>query len=133
MACPTCGSDRLSSPVPPSVHRMLETVPASILCCPHCLRLDPDAESDDANSYPDFSAVSNALPSDPAAAVTVLLLVDQLSSLALNRQPIESLVAHLEGAGVDPLLALDRLADDPGLEPAVDLRGRRAQLAQLLE
>ena len=132
MPCPTCGAERLSTPVPPSIREPLPNVPDTILCCSHCLRLDP-TDNQDTDVVPDFSAVSNALPSDPADAVAVLLLVDRLASLALNRQSIESLVEHLESAGVDPLLALDRLADDPSLDPAVDLRRRRAQLAQLLE
>jgi hypothetical protein len=60
------------------------------------------------------------------------LVVGLLESLALNRPQIEGLLERVERAGNDPMLILERLADDPDLNPAMDLRGRRRQLEQLI-
>jgi hypothetical protein len=61
------------------------------------------------------------------------LLVGLLESLALNRPKLERLVARVEEQGHDPMLILERLADDPELNPAMDLRGRGNQLEQLMD
>jgi len=70
--------------------------------------------------------------SNPDAAVPFVLLVGLVPSLARYRSEISALLEVVERAGTDPLLALDRLADDPGVESDTDLRGRRRQLEQLL-
>ncbi len=64
--------------------------------------------------------------------MALVLLVQQLDSLALNRAEIESLVDDIEIHGVDLFLTLDRLLDDPTVEPYLDLARRRDQLEVLL-
>ena len=59
-------------------------------------------------------------------------MVGLLDSLATHRAEITDLFDAVERAGTDPFLAVDRLANDPGIDAAVDLRRRRHQLEQLL-
>lgn len=62
----------------------------------------------------------------------MVLLLDKLSSLALNRGDIEALVSILESNGVDLFLTLERLIADPEIDPEIDLARRRTQLETLL-
>jgi hypothetical protein len=78
-----------------------------------------------------LAAIGEGIPDRPDAAVPLLLAVDRLSSFALHRAAVEDLLDAVERAGVDPLVALDRLTADPDLDPAVDLDRRRAQVEQL--
>jgi len=55
-----------------------------------------------------------------------------LPSLATYRGELSELLLVVERAGTDPLLVLDRLADDPAVDPAIDLSRRRRQLEQFL-
>lgn len=80
---------------------------------------------------PPFDRVHPAFPTGRAGVATALLL-RSLESLALRREAAVALVDAAEAAGGDPLLALDRLADDPDLDPVVDLARRRRQLAEFL-
>jgi hypothetical protein len=59
------------------------------------------------------------------------LTVGLLDSLVLHRATVEALLERVEREGTDPLLVLDRLADDPTLDPKPDLTTRRRQVAQL--
>lgn len=102
----------------------------AVALCTRCLGLHPDAEPP--ADPPDFQRVSDAFPTDPAAAVPLAVLVGLLENLALYRAEIADLLGAVERAGTDPLLALDRLAADESIESAVDLAGRRRQLEQLL-
>jgi|AntDeeMetagen681_2_1112603.scaffolds.fasta_scaffold09385_2 hypothetical protein len=130
MDCPECGAAALVFPVEQAYREYLPGDEPGAAICRRCLTLHP--ASDPSDEIPDFTAISDAFPSNDDAAVPMALMVGLLSSLALYRQEISVLLERVERAGADPLLVVDRLADDPALEPATDLRGRRRQLAQLL-
>ncbi|WP_436928685.1 DUF6276 family protein [Halosimplex halobium] len=130
MTCPDCGAPTLAFPVPDEYREALPGEHAAAEVCTRCLTLRPVADSPD--EIPDFTAISDAVPSNDAAAVPFVLMVGLIPSLATNRSEIADLLASVERAGTDPLLALDRLADDPTVDAAADLRGRRRQLEQLL-
>ena len=130
MDCPTCGSEALAFPVDPSLREYLPGEEPGAALCPRCLTLRPT--QDPPADVPDFTTVSDAFPSNADAAVPMALLVGLLSSLALYRSEIAALLERVERNGVDPLLVVDRLADDPAVESDVDLRGRRRQLEQLI-
>lgn len=131
MNCPNCGGDLLAFTVPANLCEYVPDERAHVGICERCLQLEPveDAPDDD----PNFTEISDAFPSNAEAALPMALLVGLLPSLALHRNDIEALLEHVERAGVDPFLVLDRLADDPALDPAVDLRRRRSQLLQMME
>jgi hypothetical protein len=131
MACPECGAETLSFPVPEDVRDLLPDERAGAAVCTRCLFVTP--EDDPPADLPDFAAASDALPRDPERAVTVVCLLALLDSLALYRSEIEGLAREAERAGVDVLLVLDRLGADPDLEPHLDLGRRRRQLEQLLQ
>lgn len=126
MACPLCEEPTVVVDVPP---RLVEYAPGErIAVCTRCLTLDATDEPAEGES---LDAVSEHLPSGDGGLAT-LLMVDLLASLATNRESIEALIGILEGDGVDPLLVLDRLAEDPSVEPAIELPRRRRQLEQLV-
>ncbi|WP_049969146.1 DUF6276 family protein [Haladaptatus cibarius] len=131
MTCPDCGEERLPFTVPSALREDVPGKPSSVLLCPHCLQLEsvenPDAE------LTDFTTISDVLPKEKDAAAAMAIATALLSSLALHRQHIDALLDRVEAAGVDPLLVLDRLADDPELEPNFDIESRRRQLLQLRE
>jgi hypothetical protein len=128
MDCPDCGAPTVSFAVPPDLRECVPESATAAALCTACLGLHP---ADDSDSDPDFGAVSDVFPADDAA-VPMALLVGLLSSLALYREEIATLVGRVEAAGTDPLLVLDRLAADPDVAPAVDVERRRRQLEQLL-
>lgn len=130
MACPDCGAELLAFPVPDDVRALLPGETAGAALCPRCLGLHPESAPPD--SVPDFQRVSDAFPADSTAAVPMALLVGLLDNLAMYRSEIADLLARVERAGTDPLLVLDRLADDDDIETDIDLRGRRRHLEQLL-
>lgn len=129
MDCQHCGTGLVTFGVPESYRGSVSGAESAGLC-PACLALQPGGEL--APGEPDFSSVSDAMPADPAAAIPLALLVGLLENLALNRAEIAELIDAVEAAGADPLLVLDRLAADPGIDARTDLRGRRRQLEQLL-
>lgn len=130
--CPSCGTEAWVRPVPTPCRGLLDGDPATVTMCGHCLTVSP-APGVPVDRDWDPSDASGALPADPAAAVAVGMLVTLLSSLALHRREIETIVEYLEEhPGVDPLLALDRLGTSPLLAPPTDLDRRRDQLAQVL-
>ncbi|NUB89656.1 hypothetical protein HTZ84_19815 [Haloterrigena sp. SYSU A558-1] len=130
MACTACSASTVVFSIPEEYreHAPGES-PAGTLCT-RCLNVDPEGGSP--LEEPDFTRVSDAYPSDPDAAIPLALAVDLCSSLATNRTAIEALFDAVERAGTDPLLVLDRLIDDPDVEPTIDLERRRHQLEQLL-
>ncbi|WP_049927910.1 DUF6276 family protein [Halopiger goleimassiliensis] len=131
MACPECGSDPLLLSVPESYREYAPGEAAVVAFCPDCLALEA---VDDAggSAAPDFSRVSDAFPTKPDRAIPLALALGLASSLATNREAIESLLRATERAGADPLLVIDRLVADPTVEPAIDLERRAHQLEQLL-
>ncbi|WP_459193714.1 DUF6276 family protein [Halosimplex sp. J119] len=130
MTCPDCGAQTLAFAVPAEYRDHLPGEGSGAEICTRCLRLRPAA--DPPAERPDFGAISDAIPSNPDAALPFVLMVGLVPSLATNRSEISTLLEHVERAGTDPLLALDRLADDPEIDAAADLRTRRRQLEQLL-
>ncbi|GCF13334.1 hypothetical protein Harman_12690 [Haloarcula mannanilytica] len=130
MACPNCGGDLVSFPVPEDLQRFLPGDEPGAGVCRSCLALHPETEPP--AEVPDFVALGDAIPEDDAAAIPLLLLVGLLDSLAMHREEITALLERVEGEGVDPLLALDRLDASYGEAAHIDLGRRRRQLEQLL-
>ena len=130
MDCPECGAEALAFPVESALREYLPGDEPGAAICTRCLSLHP--VTDPPADVPDFTAISDAFPSSDDAAVPTALMLGLLSSLAMYRREIAALLERVERAGVDPLLVVDRLADDPTVESETDLRGRRRQLEQLL-
>lgn len=125
MDCPACGAPTESFPVPEELAAHAPGAASTVAVCTDCLHVAPADVSADT---PDPGRVSDALPADPAAALGVVLAVDLLASLATNRPAIEALLETAERRGVDPVLALQRLADDPAVSAVADLERRLDQL-----
>ena len=129
MDCSACGGETVDFSIPEEFREdTAEDAPAAAICR-RCLTVEPRERGED---DPDFSAVSEAFPRRPDRAVPLALAIGYCDSLATNRGRIEALLESVERAGTDPLLVIDRLVDDPTLEPAIDLEGRRHQLEELL-
>ncbi len=128
--CDRCRGETVVRPTPEGVP--VDDITTIVRVCERCLSVTP-APGEAVDRDWDPLEVSPALPGDPDAAVRMAVLVTLLDSLALNRQAIERTVAELDAAGVDPLLALERIDADEHLDPFVDLPHRRVQLAQLLD
>jgi len=129
MDCPACDATAVAFAVPADLQAYLPGEDPAAALCTECLRLHPVA--DPPAGVPDFSPVSDAFP-DGEAAVPMAILVGLLDSLAQYRTETTALLERVERAGTDPFLTVDRLADDPTTDAAVDLRRRRHQLEQLL-
>lgn len=130
MTCPDCGGETVAFAVPSDLREHLPGDDPGAAVCARCLALRP--EPDPPAADPDFTGISDAFPSNAEAAVPLVLLVGLVDSLARYRTEIAALLERTERAGTDPFLVLDRLADDPDLDPQADLRRRRHQLEQLL-
>lgn len=127
--CSTCRAESIPFVIPETYRDVSPVDTQAAAACRVCLTVDPyDGSGDDS-----VSPISDALPADRDTAAGVVLLIGLMESLALNRQAIESLVQTLESEGVDVLLVLRRLADDPDIRPAIDLGRRIHQVEQLLE
>lgn len=131
MDCTECGGERLPIAVPPDLRHQLPDDSELVTVCAHCLDLRPTENL--TTELTDFATISDALPDDREVAAAMVVATALLSSLARNRQRIDALLERVEAAGVDPLLVLDRLAADPGVEPNFDIERRRRQLLQLRE
>lgn len=131
MDCPACSTVVITFPVPAKLREALPGDEAGAAICPGCLRLHPVGEPP---AEPDsFAPLGEAFPQEDAAAVPMAIMVGLLSSLATHRSQIADLIDVVEREGVDPLLVVDRLADETGVDSHVDLRRRRRQLEQLVE
>ncbi|WP_324665246.1 DUF6276 family protein [Haloarcula sediminis] len=130
MPCQSCGGETVAVPVPAELREQLPGGAPAVAVCRACLAMEPSADAPD--GVPDLAALDDAVPSDPEAALPLVLLVGLLDSLALHRTEITALLERVERAGTDPLLAVDRLADSYGDDAHVDLAARRRQLEQLL-
>jgi hypothetical protein len=130
MACPDCGGDLVSFPVPADLRQFLPGDESGASVCRSCLALHP--ETGPPADVPDCTTLDDAIPEDDLAAVSILLLVGLLDSLAMHREEITALLERVEREGVDPLLVLDRLDASYGETAHVDLGRRRRQLEQLL-
>ncbi len=129
MTCPECGEERSPFGIPTQLREHVPGEAASVLMCPHCLQLDPVENPE--TELSDFTVISDELPEKVDVAAAMVLATAFLSSLALHRQRIDALFDYVESEGIDPLLMLDRLADDPKLQPNFDIESRRQQLLQL--
>lgn len=130
MACSTCGEPTIVFSVPEAYREYAPAESAAATLCTRCLTVDPT--SDEEVTEPNWTRVSDAFPTNLESAVPLALALGLASSLATNRAAIETLLESVERAGTDPLLVLDRLVDDPEIEPEIDLERRRHQLEQLL-
>jgi hypothetical protein len=130
MTCADCGGDELVFPVPESVREYLPDDRPGATVCTRCLRVGPSDDPPDED--PDFSAASDAFPSDGETAAVLASLLALLDRLALHRSEAEAVATVAEGHGVDVLLFLDRVAADESVDPALDVQRRRIQLAQLI-
>lgn len=130
MVCPECDGDRVRVDVPADLREFAPADADAVVVCTNCLRTwPPSGAPDEPAGEP--GAASGALPADETAAVAVLLAASLLSSVAHNADALSSLFDRIERSGADPRLILERLADDPGLDPAVDLRRRLRQFEGL--
>lgn len=133
MDCPACGAATIAFAVPAELREFVPRDEPTLALCRRCLSLHPAPESE-ASPEPDFERVSDAFPkAGEEGAIAMALAVGLLDSFALYRREIEALVERVERSGTDPLLVLDRLANDPRTEPATDLERRRRHLEQTLE
>ncbi len=129
MACSACGAETVDFLVPDADREYAPEGAHAASICSRCLTVEA---ADEGCDDPDFTRVSGAFPTRPDAAVPLALALGCCESLATNRTAIETLLERIERAGVDPLLALDRLLAEPSVEPAIDLERRRVQLESLL-
>lgn len=133
MDCPACGAATIACEVSAELREYLPGKEPTVALCRRCLGLHPAPEGEGATE-PDFRTISDAFPhGEEEGAIAMALAVGLLDSFALYRREIEALVERVERAGTDPLLVLDRLAADPTVEPATDLRRRRRQLERTLD
>jgi len=130
MSCQSCGGKTVPVAVPAELRQYLPGDAPAVSVCRDCLAMTPIDEAPD--GVPDLTALDDAFPGNPDAAVPLVLLVGLLDSLALHRAEITALLERVERAGTDPLLAVDRLADSYGDDAHADLGARRRQLEQLL-
>lgn len=130
MTCSACSTDTVTFAVPDEYASALPGDEPAAGLCTQCLQLEPVSEPP--AHEPEFQRISDAFPTDPAAALPMALLIGLLSNLALYRSEISSLLEAVERHGTDPLLVLDRLSHDETIESQLDLAGRRRQLEQLL-
>jgi hypothetical protein len=128
MDCPECGAATVAFVVPAVLREHAPGDSSVAAICPTCLRT---YATDEGAIDPAFDAIAPWFPAGDAG-VALALALGRLDSLALERAAIVSLCEHAEREGADVLLALDRLADDPTVDPHFDLDRRRHQLAQLL-
>ena len=130
MDCPNCGARPVVFDVPAEYREHVPDGAGRAALCPECLTL---AAAEDARPDPRFDRISSAFPTNEAAAVPLAIALGLLDSLALNRRALQELIPAAEAAGADPLLLLDRLHVQGGVDPDFDIDRRRYQLEQLLE
>jgi hypothetical protein len=131
MQCSECRGDLIAFAVPEACREYAPGDAASI--CTQCLSVSAASpENAQAASDVAFDEIVASFPSG-TAGVRMALVVGLLSSLALNRREIESLVESLATDGVDAMLVLEDLESEAGLQPRVAIGRRRHQLEQLME
>ncbi|WP_336024431.1 DUF6276 family protein [Halobellus salinisoli] len=129
--CPDCGVSLVDVPVPADLRGFAPDEGTVIWCCPRCLRTFPIDVTDSRETERDADLPATVPDGD--GGVALLLLVNLLDSLALNRAAVQSLLDYAEASGTDVFLALDRLAADDSVDARVDLARRRRQLESMLD
>ncbi|WP_330631461.1 DUF6276 family protein [Halocatena halophila] len=132
MRCSNCDSTVVSFLLDQTLRTHAPTDADAIGLCPRCLTLQELDDPTSVSDTPSFNRISESFPDGKTAPPTALLL-GLLDSLALNRSSIETLIERIEAEGTDPLLLLDRLANQGSVAPRWDVDRRRHQLEQLLE
>lgn len=123
MPCPECDGERRRLTVPEELRTHAPGETDAVVACTTCLRSWPSAEAPETPAC-DATEISDTLPDDETAAVALVLTVELLRSVARNEATIADLFETAVGAGADPRLTLERVAEDTALDPAVDV-GRR--------
>ena len=129
MECPNCRARTVVFDVSSEYRKHVPDEADRAALCPECLTLS--AADGPADSR--FDRISSAFPTDETAAVPLAIALGLLDSLALHRRALGELIPASEKAGADPLLLLDRLHVQGGVNPDFDIDRRRHQLEQLLE
>ncbi|AHG00284.1 hypothetical protein HALLA_17240 [Halostagnicola larsenii XH-48] len=134
MYCSHCDSPLVPFEVPEAYGEYAPSEAPVATICSRCLRVTDLEESNEVAvaDSPDFTIVSEAFPTREKPAAGVALALGLCASLARNRNNLEALVADLERAGTDPLLTLERVCQDPSVEPTMDLERRLHQLEQFV-
>lgn len=130
VTCDGCPGTLHRFSIPPSIREWDAVSMDVATICDRCLRVAPATDPSDTGDAPaGIDGVHAAVPGGEAG-VAMALLLGWLDSLTLNRAGIEVAITHLESAGVDPLLVIERLLDDDAVSPAIDLERRLRQLQQ---
>lgn len=132
MECPNCRAATVVFDVPTEYREHAPEEAERLGLCPECLTLTPAGTDPGDGTDPRFDRISSAFPDDEPA-VPLAIGIGLLDSLALNRTSIETLFRAAETAGADPLLLLDRLHVQGGVNPEFDIDRRRHQIEQFLE
>jgi len=125
--CERCEIERGTVSVPADLSAYASK--PAISYCPRCLAVEP-IDAVDADG-PSMTAIHPRFP-DGTNGIGLLLVLGKLESLALNRQEIETLCGYLESNGLDLFLTVERLIEDPDIDPQIDLERRRTQLEEIL-
>lgn len=131
MKCSNCGAELISFIIPEELHEYAPNNRSYSAVCQHCLQIE--SIQNRPKKTPIFNIISDEIPKNPEVAILIVLLVNLLSSIALNKDKILALIEQIEQKGVDPILILNRLAADPQINPKIDLNRRRSQLLQIIE
>jgi hypothetical protein len=131
MQCSECRGDVIAFTVPGDLREYAPGDAATI--CTQCLDVhaaNPENAQDASTVM--FEEIVESFPNE-TAGVRMALVVGLLSSLALNRSDIETLVESLATDGIDAMLVLEDLESTSGLQPQIAIGRRRNQLEQLME
>jgi hypothetical protein len=129
MQCSECRSETVSFAVPTALAEYAPGGGDAAAICASCLHVQP---ADSADAHADFGRISDAFPTNEESAIEMALVVGLLSSLALNRSKIETLLERVEARGDDAMLVLEALEHDEHLRSSVAIGRRRKQLEQLM-
>lgn len=131
MQCSECRGEVIPFAVPSELRGYAPGEAATI--CSQCLAVQAaNPKNAQPASETRFEEIVESFPNGESG-VRMALIVGLLSSLALNRSEIETLVAELADDGVDALLVLEDLENASSLQPRISVGRRRHQFEQLME